>query len=60
MSEDITFCTADCDNLKCGRNPKHIKLHEVPHSFAEIEGTEMCLKSIYQDPRLTIRVEATT
>ena len=38
MSEDITFCTADCDNLKCGRNPKHIKLHEIPHSFAEIEG----------------------
>ncbi|MBQ9686288.1 MAG: hypothetical protein IJV41_07075 [Oscillospiraceae bacterium] len=57
MSEDITFCTADCDNMRCGRNPKHIRQHDIPHSFAEIEGTEMCLKSPYKDRRLTILAE---
>lgn len=33
-SEDITFCAnKSCSNMKCERNPKHIKLL-IPHSFA--------------------------
>ncbi len=56
MNEDITFCSSECDNLQCGRNPKHIKLHDIPHSFSDIEDTEMCLKSAHRDERLVIRI----
>ena len=34
-SEDITFCAnKDCNDMKCHRNPKHIRIHDIPHSFA--------------------------
>lgn len=33
-NEDITFCAnKNCGDMKCYRNPKHIKL-PIPHSFA--------------------------
>lgn len=33
-SEDITFCAnKGCTDMKCDRNPKHIKL-PIPHSFS--------------------------
>lgn len=33
-SEDITFCAnKGCPNMKCERNPKHIRL-PISHSFA--------------------------
>ena len=36
-SEDITFCAnKSCSDMKCYRNPKHIKLL-IPHSFALFE-----------------------
>lgn len=36
-SEDITFCANEnCEDMKCYRNPKHIKL-PIPHSFALFE-----------------------
>lgn len=36
-SEDITFCAnKGCSDMKCYRNPKHIKLL-IPHSFALFE-----------------------
>lgn len=44
-SEDFTFCMKDdCDNMKCFRNPKHIKLL-IPHSYAWLEGTDDCLNT---------------
>jgi hypothetical protein len=34
-SEDITFCANKvCNDMKCYRNPKHIKHLDIPHSFA--------------------------
>ena len=34
MTEDITFCAnQNCTDMKCMRNPAHIKLR-IPHSFA--------------------------
>ena len=34
-SEDITFFANDgCDDMSCFRNPKHIRLRDIPHSFA--------------------------
>jgi hypothetical protein len=36
-SEDITFCAnKGCPDMKCERNPKHIRLL-IPHSFALFE-----------------------
>lgn len=44
-SEDITFCmNRNCNIKKCIRNPKHIKLHWLLHSYAYLEDTEECLK----------------
>ena len=34
MFEDITFCgNMDCSDMKCHRNPKHIRVLDIPHSF---------------------------
>lgn len=45
MTEDITYCSnSKCGYLRCERNPKHIKL-PIPHSFAELEGTDLCYKA---------------
>ena len=34
-SEDITFCAnRACQNKKCERNPKHIRIHCISHSYA--------------------------
>ena len=42
-SEDITYCINDkCEEMKCSRNPKHIKL-PILHSYGFLEGTEDCL-----------------
>ena len=47
MSEDMTFCmNKECAMKKCVRHPKHIKRHDIPHSFADLEGTEYCIKTI--------------
>lgn len=43
MSEDITYCMNKCNDMKCFRNKKHIKLL-IPHSFSFLEGTEDCHK----------------
>lgn len=43
MREDITYCMSECDDMKCFRNKRHIKL-PIPHSFADLEGTECCCK----------------
>ena len=44
-SEDITYCmNENCKEMKCFRNPKHIKL-PIMHSFADLEGTEDCYKT---------------
>lgn len=43
MSEDITYCMNECNDMKCFRNKKHIKL-PIPHSFTFLEGTEDCHK----------------
>ena len=37
-SEDITFCAnKGCPDMKCYRNPQHIKLWWMNHSFALFE-----------------------
>jgi hypothetical protein len=34
-SEDITFCAnVGCADMGCFRNPKHIRIRDIPHSFA--------------------------
>jgi len=38
MSEDITFCDADCDFMACERNKKHIRMYWMDHSFADLKG----------------------
>ena len=38
MSEDITFCYADCNLLRCARNKKNIREYWMDHSFAYFEG----------------------
>lgn len=43
MGDDITFCVnKKCKVTKCFRNPKNIKCKLIPHSFAELEGTDLC------------------
>ena len=37
-SEDITFCAIrGCPDMKCERNPKHIRIFSIPHSYAFFE-----------------------
>lgn len=39
MSEDMTFCFADCENKEtCYRNPDRIKDRSVPHSYSDFSG----------------------
>ena len=44
FSDDITFCVSECDNKSCFRHPSNIKVPDIPHSFAYLEGTEDCPK----------------
>lgn len=46
MNEDITFCFSDCKITKCIRNKKNIKHQEIQHSYAFLEGTDCCIKTI--------------
>ena len=50
-SDDITFCTnKKCTIKKCMRNPKNIRLHYRPHSFADFDGSKnYCLKAKEKD-----------
>ena len=41
-SEDITFCASECNIKSCGRHPSRIRLHDIPHSFAQLRGTMYC------------------
>ena len=46
MSEDITFCDADCDFMACERNKKHIRMYWMDHSFADLKGDPgYCMKA---------------
>lgn len=41
MSDDITFCfNTKCENKKCERNPKNIRVHYIDHSFAFFKDCE--------------------
>ncbi len=43
MSEDITYCgNTKCKVIKCRRNHKNIKRRDILHSFAMLEGSELC------------------
>lgn len=44
-SDDITFCTnKKCTVIKCARNQKNIRVHGIPHSFADFDGNkDYCL-----------------
>ena len=49
VSDDITFCLNDkCKVTACYRNQENIHCRDIPHSFAELEGTESC-PSFYDD-----------
>ena len=39
--DDMTFCMAkDCANMKdCYRNPKNIRIKDMPHSFADFSNS---------------------
>jgi hypothetical protein len=46
MSKDKTYClNRGCGYLRCDKNPYHIKNLRIPHSFAEIEGTNCCYRA---------------
>lgn len=46
MTEDITYCVdaneKDPACSKCDRNPKNIRMHWMPHSFAKLSGSCYC------------------
>ena len=45
-SDDITFCTnKKCTITKCMRNQKNIRVHNIPHTVADLDGNKnYCLK----------------
>lgn len=45
MSDDMTFCFKDCNNMNCSRNNKHIQHPELMHSYSFFEGTDECLNT---------------
>lgn len=46
MSDDITFCTADCSKKECIRNQKNICDFTIPHSFADMSRTDECMMTV--------------
>lgn len=43
MSDDITFCANwNCKVTRCRRNRANVKHRELLHSYAWLEGTELC------------------
>ncbi len=45
MNKDMTYCSNQkCKYMECERNPNHIKVWRIPHSYAQFEYTEYCLK----------------
>ncbi len=46
MSNDITWCADECDNMNCFRNVKHLadKEDSINYSFAYLKGTEDCIE----------------
>lgn len=47
MSTDITYCTnKKCNYKMCKRHPNCVKSSIVLHSFADLDGTEYCIKSM--------------
>lgn len=41
-SQDITFCSDECQNTECNRHYSHILQPQLPHSVASFQNTEMC------------------
>ena len=50
-SDDITFCTSDCDDMKCERNSKHIHHREIPHSYADLDGDKRFCRKVQDDEK---------
>lgn len=50
IGEDHCYClNHNCDEMKCWRNPKTIKL-PIPHSFSNFEGKpQYCMKARKED-----------
>ena len=43
MSDDITFCANwNCKVTRCRRNRANVKHRELLHSYAWLEGMELC------------------
>lgn len=47
MSDDMTFCMDPCNHKVCYRHPSHIRVPQIPHSYAHFKGTDECV--IYGD-----------
>lgn len=41
-TDDITFCLSNCENMKCFRHPYNIIDKTIPHSFSNLDETELC------------------
>lgn len=41
-SEDITFCSSQCDQTSCFRHPSNIRDKERKHTVADMKGTVYC------------------
>ena len=42
FEDDITFCMANCTNMECMRNKKHIRRPDLPHTYADFTGLSEC------------------
>lgn len=42
MSDDITFCSSECDRTECPRHPSNIRHDWLDHSFSDLRGTAYC------------------
>lgn len=44
MTDDITFClnSPSCANKNCFRHESNIRERTIPHSFAQMKGTDYC------------------
>lgn len=50
MNEDITFCEkVNCNIMSCLRNPKHIRHHDIPHTFGHLEDDPYYCKKAIND-----------
>ena len=57
MSDDMTFCSAECDKTECYRHPSNIQDKTIPHSYADFSGDQCVMKECCRNCKYKMTLE---